>query len=120
MSPAISAKRWIGFERTTKWERSCWIRLARTRSSTAGAWSSSSERSGARLFLLTELAEVIGHGVGIAGRHGFGARATHLIGVLLFQLAAQIQFQPFHLRQHFVAQAIRELGVVADVARIQC
>jgi L-amino acid N-acyltransferase YncA len=57
----------------------------------------------ARLFALAQLAEVVGDCVGVARRHGFRTGAAHLIGVLLFQLAAQVKFQTFHFRQHFVA-----------------
>jgi hypothetical protein len=67
----------------------------------------SMKRLSAPLLALAELAEIIGDRVGVTRRHGFRSCAADLVGVLVLQFAAKLQLKALHLRQHFVAQALR-------------
>src|SRR6266851_3453030 len=57
------------------------------------------------LLSLAELAEVLGHRVGIAGRNTVAGAAPNLAGFSFAALAAQLHFERLELRQNLAADA---------------
>ena len=71
------------------------------------------------LVVLAQTAVILGDGFLVALRHCFCVAAAHLAGILVVELAPQLQLQLVNIGEHLGMQLLNERGIAGEAARVE-